>query len=81
MRLVLHPKVYSDIDEIMAYYEPRHDGAAGRRFYAERRYYIQQAGEKPESFAIRERDLPPWTCNGSLIMKFPLASAGRPCAV
>lgn len=38
MRLVLHPKVYSDIDEIMG-------------------YYMQQAAERPESFAIRERDL------------------------
>jgi toxin ParE1/3/4 len=26
-------------------------------FYSELRYYMQQAAERPESFAIRERDL------------------------
>jgi hypothetical protein len=57
MRLVLHPKVYSDIDEIMAYYERVATRQLADEFYAELRYYMQQAGERPESFAIRARDL------------------------
>jgi hypothetical protein len=44
MRLVLHPKVYSDIDEIMAYYERVATRQLADEFYAELRYYMQQAG-------------------------------------
>jgi plasmid stabilization system protein ParE len=57
MRFVLHPKVYSDIDEIMGYYERVATRQLADAFYAELRYYMQQAAERPESFAIRERDL------------------------
>jgi plasmid stabilization system protein ParE len=57
MRLVLHPKVYSDIDEIMGHYERIATPELSREFYAELRHYMRQAAERPESFPIRERDL------------------------
>ena len=57
MRLVLHPKVYSDIDEIMGYYERIGTAELADEFYAELRHYMRQAAERPESFPIRERDL------------------------
>jgi len=57
MYLVFHPKVYSDIDEIMEYYERVATRELAAEFYSELRYYMQQASERPESFAIRERDL------------------------
>jgi plasmid stabilization system protein ParE len=57
MRLVFHPKVYSDIDEIMEYYERVATRELADDFYSELRYYMQQAAERPESFSIRERDL------------------------
>ena len=57
MHLVFHPKVYSDIDEIMEYYERVATRELADEFYSELRYYMQQAAERPESFAIRERDL------------------------
>ena len=57
MRLVLHPKVYSDIDEIMAYYEGIATPELADDFYAELRHYMKQAAERPESFSIRERDI------------------------
>ena len=57
MRLVLHPKVYSDIDEIMRYYERVATRELADEFYVELRHYMQQAAERPESFAIRDRDL------------------------
>jgi plasmid stabilization system protein ParE len=57
MRLLLHPKVYSDIDEIMEYYERVATRELADDFYSELRYYMQQAAERPESFSIRERDL------------------------
>jgi plasmid stabilization system protein ParE len=47
MRLVLHPKISSDIDKIMAYYE----------FYAELRHFMEEAAARPELYAIRERDI------------------------
>ncbi len=45
MRLVLHPKVYSDIDEIMGYYERIATKELADEFYAELRHYMQQAAE------------------------------------
>ena len=57
MRLVLHPKVYSDIDEVMAYYEGIATPELADDFYAELRHYMEQAAERPESFSIRERDV------------------------
>ena len=57
MRLVLHPKVYSDIDEIMGYYERVATLGLADDFYAELRYFMTKAADKPESFSIRERDI------------------------
>ena len=57
MRLVLHPKVYSDIDRIMAYYEEVATPELANEFYAELRDFMVEASEPPESFAIRERDI------------------------
>ena len=57
MRLVLHPKVYSDIEKIMEYYEQIATPQLADEFYAELRYYMDQAAERPESFSIRERDI------------------------
>jgi plasmid stabilization system protein ParE len=57
MRLILHPKVYSDIDKIMEYYEQVASPELADEFYAELRLFIQEAAERPESFSIRERDL------------------------
>jgi toxin ParE1/3/4 len=57
MRVVLHPKIYSDIDEIMGYYERIANRELANEFYSELRHYMQQAAERPESFSIRERDL------------------------
>jgi hypothetical protein len=53
MRLVLHPKVYSDIDEIMGYYERVATRQLADEFWAELRYYMQQAtrDRNPSLFA------------------------------
>ena len=57
MRLALHPKVYSDIDKIMEYYEQVAAPQLADEFYAELRLFIQEAMARPESFPIRERGL------------------------
>jgi plasmid stabilization system protein ParE len=57
MRVVLHPKVYSDIDTIMSYYEQVATPELASEFYAELRRLITEAAARPESFSIRERDL------------------------
>jgi hypothetical protein len=42
MRLVLHPKVYSDIDEIMGYYERVATSEGSERsFTPELRYFVK----------------------------------------
>ena len=57
MRIVLHPKVHSDVDAIMAYYERAASRELADDFYAELRQFILEAAERPESFSVRERDL------------------------
>jgi plasmid stabilization system protein ParE len=57
MRLVLHPNVYSDIDRIMQRYERVATAQLADEFYAELRVFMAAALRRPESFAIRERDL------------------------
>jgi plasmid stabilization system protein ParE len=57
MRLVLHPEVYSDIDTIMRYYEEAATTQLADEFYAELRHLVSEAAARPESFAVRERDI------------------------
>ena len=57
MRLVLHPKVYSDIAQVMEYYERAANADLADEFFAELRQLIREAGKRPESFPIRERDI------------------------
>ena len=55
MRLILHPKVYLDIDKIMEYYEQVATPELADEFYAELRHNMQKAADRPESFSIRQR--------------------------
>lgn len=57
MRLVLLPEVRSDIDSIMGYYENVAGPKLAHDFYRELRKLMIEATERPESFAIRVRDL------------------------
>ena len=57
MRLILHQKVYSDIDKIMEYYEGTATPELADEFYAELRHFMAEALQRPESFSIRERDI------------------------
>ena len=57
MRLVLHPKVHSDVNAIMEYYERVASPELADAFYSELRRFMLEAAERPESFSIRERDL------------------------
>ncbi len=56
MRLILHQKVYSDIEKIIDYYEQA-DSQLADEFYEELRHFMAEAAERPESFSIRERDV------------------------
>ena len=57
MRLILHQKVYSDIDKIMDYYEQAGIPELADEFYKELRHFMAGAAERPETFSIRERDI------------------------
>ena len=57
MRIVFHPKIYSDIDTIMEYYEHAATPELADEFYAELRYFIRAAAERPETFSIRTHDV------------------------
>lgn len=57
MRGVLHPKVYSDIDKIMNYYEQMATPELAKEFYAELRHLMGEAVAQPNRFPIRERDM------------------------
>jgi plasmid stabilization system protein ParE len=55
MRLVLHPKVYSDIDSIMKYYEQVASPELADEFYSELRRLMTQVARAPERFSTREQ--------------------------
>jgi plasmid stabilization system protein ParE len=57
MRLILHQKVYSDIDKIMDYYEQADIPELADELYEELRHFMAEAAESPETFSIRERDI------------------------
>ena len=57
MRLVLHPKIRSDVHKIMEYYEREADSGLADDFYRELRIFMLTAAERPESFSIHVRDL------------------------
>ncbi len=57
MRLVFHPKVASDIEKIMDYYERVATRELADEFYTELRGTVQEAARTPEAFSIRERDV------------------------
>ena len=57
MRLVLHPKVYSDIEKIMQYYEQVATRTLADQFYSDLRALMVQAAATPEQYAIRHADI------------------------
>ena len=57
MRVVFHPKVYSDVSKIMEYYEAVASETLADEFYREFRAIIDRAAQRPESFRIRTRDI------------------------
>jgi plasmid stabilization system protein ParE len=57
MRLILHPKVQSDVESIMEYYERVAGSQLADDFYSELRKFMGEVGERPESFSVREGDL------------------------
>jgi len=57
MRLVFHPKVHSDIDAIMNYYEQAATSELADELYAEFRLVMGQVATNPELFSIREAGL------------------------
>ena len=57
MRLIFHPKIYSDIAQVMEYYERVASADLADEFYAELQQLMREAAKRPESFPIRERDI------------------------
>jgi plasmid stabilization system protein ParE len=57
MRLAFHPKVYSDIAQVMEYYERLGGFGLADEFYSELRHLMREAARRPESFPVRERDI------------------------
>ena len=57
MRLVFHPQVYSDLAKVMEYYERIATPELADDFYREFRLFVEEVAERPESFAILERDI------------------------
>ncbi len=57
MRIVYHPKVYSDLSAIMQYYEEVATAALADEFYHEFKLAVKEAAHRPESFRIRAHGL------------------------
>ena len=57
MPLEFHRAVASDVSRIMQYYEEVAGRDLADQFYAELLTFFRKAGDRPESFGIREHDL------------------------
>ena len=57
MRVVLHPKIHSDVHAIMEYYERVAGPELADDFYGELRRFMLDAAERPESYSVREHHL------------------------
>jgi len=57
MRLEFHKQVAFDISRIMDYYEEVAGPELADEFYAELQLFFQKAGDSPQSYSVRERDL------------------------
>lgn len=74
MRLILHPDVRSDVNEIMAYYERIAGPELADDFYSELRQFMLDAAERPESFPFASAVS---TCIVSLTIFFFASSVTR----
>ena len=54
MRVELDSEVYTDLLEILEYYDEDAGGEVASDFYAEFRHYAKAAGERPYSFPAQE---------------------------
>jgi plasmid stabilization system protein ParE len=57
MRLVLHRRVRSDVDEIMDYYERAEQPELAQDFYRELRAFLLDAARQPGRYYIFKADL------------------------
>jgi plasmid stabilization system protein ParE len=57
MRIIHHPQIRADLDEIMRHYEVASGQKLADEFHAEFDELTLVAAEQPEAYAIRERDV------------------------
>ncbi len=57
MKLTFHPRVYSDVDEIMMHYEEISGTPLADEFYDEFIRFVRQAAADPGHYPIRRRDV------------------------
>ncbi len=57
MRLVLHRRVRSDVDEIMDYYEHAEHPELAQDFYHELRGFMRDAARRPDRYHLFKGDL------------------------
>ena len=53
-RIVYHPKVFSEVDAIMGYYESVAGSHLADEFYSEFRFFVRDAADDPEKYNIRK---------------------------
>ncbi len=57
MRVVFHPRVFSEVDAIMRYYEDVAGPQLADDFYDEFRLFVQHASQHPDRYSPREGGL------------------------
>lgn len=57
MRLILHPKVHSDVLNVIKYYERVASSELADEFYLELRHAIQNAVDRVDSFPVQSSGL------------------------
>ena len=49
LRIVYHPKVFSEVDAITGYYESVTSSHLADKFYSEFRFFVRDAADDPEN--------------------------------
>jgi plasmid stabilization system protein ParE len=57
LKIEFHPSVYSDVDQIMSYYERVAGSELADDFYSEFIAFVRSAAQAPDIYNIRIRDL------------------------
>ena len=57
LKVAFHPKVFSEVDAILSYYEQISDSTLAADFYGEFLWFVRKAADQPDIYSLRAGSL------------------------